>query len=154
MDCSPPGTSVHGDSPGHSTGVGCHALLQEIFPIQGSNPGLPHCWWILCHLSHQESPYIYNFILPIFGCAGTSLLLRLFYSCDEWGPLFLAVCRAPHWGGFSCCRAGLWGTWVSVVGGVLPGLQRAGAVVVARRLSSSAACGVFPDQGLNPCLLH
>ena len=105
VDCGPSGSSVHGDSPDKNIGVGCHALLQEIFPIQGSNPGLPHCWWILCHLSHQESPYIYNFILPIFGCAGTSLLLRLFSSCDEWGPLFLAVCRAPHWGGFSCCGA-------------------------------------------------
>ena len=38
MDCSPPGSSVHGDSPGKNTGVGCHALLQGIFPIQGSNP--------------------------------------------------------------------------------------------------------------------
>ena len=47
MDCSPPGSSVHGDSPGKNTGVGCHALLQEIFPTQGSNPGLPHCRWIL-----------------------------------------------------------------------------------------------------------
>jgi len=28
MDCSPPGPSVHGDSPGNNTGVGCHALLQ------------------------------------------------------------------------------------------------------------------------------
>ena len=28
MDCSPPGSSVHGDSPGKKTGVGCHALLQ------------------------------------------------------------------------------------------------------------------------------
>ena len=28
------------DSPGKNPGVGCHALLQEIFPIQGSNPGL------------------------------------------------------------------------------------------------------------------
>ena len=28
MDCSPPGFSVHGDSPGKNTGVGCHALLQ------------------------------------------------------------------------------------------------------------------------------
>ena len=26
MDCSPPGSSVHGDSPGKNTGVGCHAL--------------------------------------------------------------------------------------------------------------------------------
>ena len=28
MDCSPPGSSVHGDSLGKTTGVGCHALLQ------------------------------------------------------------------------------------------------------------------------------
>ena len=36
-----------------NTGVGCHALLQGIFPTQGSNPGLPHCRQILYHLSHQ-----------------------------------------------------------------------------------------------------
>ena len=29
-----------GISPGKNTGVGCHALLQEIFPIQGLNPAL------------------------------------------------------------------------------------------------------------------
>ena len=27
MDCSQPGSSVHGDSPGKNTGVGCHDLL-------------------------------------------------------------------------------------------------------------------------------
>ena len=43
MDCSLPGSSVHGDPPGKNTGVGCHALLQGIFPTQGSNPGLLHC---------------------------------------------------------------------------------------------------------------
>ena len=32
---------VHGDSPGKNTGVGCHALLQGIFPTQGLNSGLP-----------------------------------------------------------------------------------------------------------------
>ena len=37
---------------GKNTGVGCQALLQEIFPTQGSNPGLLHGRWILCHLSH------------------------------------------------------------------------------------------------------
>ena len=52
-DCRPPGFSVHGDSPSKKTGVGCHAFLQGIFPVQGSNPGLPHCRWILYHLSHQ-----------------------------------------------------------------------------------------------------
>ena len=40
MDCSLPGSSVHGDSPGKNPGVGCHALLQGIFPTQGSNPGI------------------------------------------------------------------------------------------------------------------
>ena len=29
MDCSPPGSSVHWDSPGKNTGVSCHALLQR-----------------------------------------------------------------------------------------------------------------------------
>ena len=43
MDCSPPGSSVHGDSAGKNTGVGCHALFQGIFPTQGSSPGLLHC---------------------------------------------------------------------------------------------------------------
>ena len=45
MDCSLPDSSVHGDSPGKNTGVGCHLLLQGIFPTQGSNPRLlclPH----------------------------------------------------------------------------------------------------------------
>ena len=36
MACSPPGSSVHGGSPGKNTGVTCHALLQGIFPTQGS----------------------------------------------------------------------------------------------------------------------
>ena len=44
------------DSPGKNTGVGCHFLLQGIFPAQGWNPGLPHCRQILYHLSHQGSP--------------------------------------------------------------------------------------------------
>ena len=54
--CSPPGSPIHGDSPGKNTRVGCHALLQGIFPTPGSNPGLPHCRWILYHLSHKRSP--------------------------------------------------------------------------------------------------
>jgi len=56
MDCSLPGSSVHGDSPGKNTGVGCHALLPRFFPTQGSNHCLLHCRQILYHLSHQGSP--------------------------------------------------------------------------------------------------
>ena len=40
---------------GKSSGVGCHFLLQGIFPTQGSNPGLPHCRQTLYHLSHKGS---------------------------------------------------------------------------------------------------
>ena len=56
-DCSPPSSSVRGDSPGRNSGVSCHDLLQGIFPIQGLNPGLLHHFsCILYHLSHQRSP--------------------------------------------------------------------------------------------------
>ena len=58
MDCSPPGSPVHGNSPGKSLGVGCHALLQGIFPTQESNPGLLLYRWILYHLSHQGGPFL------------------------------------------------------------------------------------------------
>ena len=40
MDCSLPDSSVHGDSPGKNTGVGCHSHLQGIFPAQEPNLGL------------------------------------------------------------------------------------------------------------------
>ena len=55
MDCSPPGSSVPGDSPGKKTGLGCHTLLHGIFPTQGSNPGFPHFRWILYHLATREA---------------------------------------------------------------------------------------------------
>ena len=56
-------SSVDGDSPGRNTRVGCHALLQGIFPAQRWNRGLLHCRWILYQLSHQGSPY--SFILKV-----------------------------------------------------------------------------------------
>ena len=43
------------DFPGKSTGVGCHFLLQGIFPTQGLNTGLLHCNQMLYHLGHQGS---------------------------------------------------------------------------------------------------
>ena len=54
MEYSPPGSSVHGDSPGKNTGVGCHALLQGIFPTQGSNPSLLR----LLHWQTGSSPLV------------------------------------------------------------------------------------------------
>ena len=54
MNCSPSGSSVHGDSPGKNTGVGCHALLQGIFPTQGSNL----CLSCLLHWQTDSLPQV------------------------------------------------------------------------------------------------
>ena len=54
-DYSPPSFSVRRDSPGKNTGVGCHALLQGIFPTQGLSLGLSHCRQILHCLDYQGS---------------------------------------------------------------------------------------------------
>ena len=56
VDYSLPGSSVHGESPGKNTGLGCHALLQGIFPTQELNWDLLHYRPILYQLSYQGSP--------------------------------------------------------------------------------------------------
>ena len=69
--------------------------------------------------------------------------------------VFLAACgaslccsaQASHFGDCSCRGAGLQGAQVQW-------LQYTGSGVVGHRLSCSEACGVFPDQGSNPCALH
>ena len=40
--------------------MGSLSLLQGIFPIQGSNPGLPHCRRILYQLSHKAEEAVYQ----------------------------------------------------------------------------------------------
>ena len=70
VDCSPPGSSIHSGSPGKNTGVETleywsHALLQGIFPSQGSNPGLLHCRWILYCLSDS----LKHTYVSIFCCS-------------------------------------------------------------------------------------
>ena len=62
MDCKTARLFCSWDSPGKNTGVGCHALLQGIFPTQGSKPGCPHCRRILYRLSHQGSPWILEWV--------------------------------------------------------------------------------------------
>ena len=48
----PPRLLCPWESPGKNTGVGCHVLLQGIFPIQGSDLAPPHLllWQMLGHL--------------------------------------------------------------------------------------------------------
>ena len=98
MDCSPPGSSVNGDSPGKNTIVGCHDFLHGIFPTQGSNSGLPHQRWILYHLSYQGSPRIldwaaYPFSRGIFLTWKSNLGLLhyrwVLYQLSQQGSMFL-----------------------------------------------------------------
>ena len=53
-DCSPPGSSIHGLLQGKYTGVGCHFLLQRIFPIEGLSPRLLH----LLHWQADSLPLV------------------------------------------------------------------------------------------------
>ena len=92
MNCSLPGSSAHGDSPGKNNGVGRHALLQGIFPTQGSNPSLPNCRWILYHLSHQGNPWILEWVTYPFS-RGSS--------------------RPRHWTGVSCIAGRFFASWAT-----------------------------------------
>ena len=93
VDCSLPGSSVHSDSPGKNTRLGCHALLQGIFPTQGSNPGLPHCRWILYHRSHQGSPRILEWV-AYTRLIKTIIDIFFFWSHIMWS--FLAQGLSPY----------------------------------------------------------
>ena len=56
LGCSPPDSSVHGDSPSKNTKVSSLSLLQGIFLTQESNQGLLHYRWILYQLSYEGTP--------------------------------------------------------------------------------------------------
>ena len=78
------------DSPDKDTGVGCHSLLQGIFPTQGSNPGHPHCRRILYQLCHQGSPKFWLHPPNVRMSPASSLLVRtrpsIFVVGAEQGP--------------------------------------------------------------------
>ena len=56
IDCSPPGSSVHGIVQARVLEWVASHFSRGIFQTQGLNWGLLHCKWILYRLSHQESP--------------------------------------------------------------------------------------------------
>ena len=82
---------------------------------------------------------IYLFIYLFLAVLGLRFCARAFSSCGEWGPLFIAVRRPLT-------------IMASLVGST--GSRCAGSAVVAHGPSCSAARGIFPDQGSNPCPLH
>ena len=86
MDYSPPGFSVHGDSPGKNTGVGCHALLQGIFLTQRSDSGLLQCRRILYQVSYPGSPTYWI----LYWKWRTELL-------SEYKRIFKCIGCSPSW---------------------------------------------------------
>ena len=83
----------HGlNSPGQNTGVGSLSLLQGIFLIQGSNPGLPYCRWILYQLSHKGSPL--NSAYMTFPTGILSWLART--KLDVSLYISIVHCTFPH----------------------------------------------------------
>ena len=101
----PHGLYSQWNSPGQNTGVGSLSLLQGMFPIQGSNPGLPHCERILYQLSHKGCPRILEWVAYPFSREScwprnwtrvSCIAGRFFLLTELLGkPLLL---RGPHMG--------------------------------------------------------
>ena len=79
------------------------------------------------------------FIYLFMAALGLRFCARAFSSCGKWGPLFIAV-RGP--------------LTIAASLVVEHRLQMRRLSSVAHGPSCSAACGIFPDQGSNPCPLH
>ena len=74
-----------GDFPGKNTGMGYYALLQGIFPIQGSNLGLLCCRQTLYCLSHQWNLcFSLSSILKYIQCSPSVILLKTLQSFLCW----------------------------------------------------------------------
>ena len=80
------------DSPGQNTGVSCHSLLQEIYPTQGSNPGLPHCGQMLYRLSHRGQPLFgkdkYHLRKDSLWLSSRYLMIARFSVAHEWENIY------------------------------------------------------------------
>ena len=111
MDCSPPGSSDLGDSPGKNPGVGYHALLQGIFPTQGLNPGFLHCRWILYHLSHQESSRILGWVAYPFYRGSSGSRNRTGVSCIVGGFFTTWSTREAQYRGGWCWESSNYQCW-------------------------------------------
>ena len=85
------------DSPGKNTWVGYHALLQGIFPTQGSNPHLLHCRWILYCCATRKAPIMIQYLLEGTQEIAALFLLSLPCHAHLWTikiALFLCVLGA------------------------------------------------------------
>ena len=86
MDCSPPGSSVPGDSPGKNTGVGCHALLQGSSQPRDWAQVSHTIWQIVYSLSHQRNT-ISGIIQNLSFCAWLIALSIMFSRITHVGAV-------------------------------------------------------------------
>ena len=113
MGCSLIGSSVHGISqmrilafPSENTGVGCHFLVQGIFPTQGSNPHLLNWQEESLLLSHEGSPknriqnwisvwsqFYKNGIIPVHQTQA-SCILHQTWTGDSF-LIYMFQCHSP-----------------------------------------------------------
>ena len=85
------------NSPGQNTRVGSLSLLQGIFLIQGSYPGLPHYRKILYQLSHQGSPRILEWVAYPFSSGSSQPRSLTRVSCIAAGfSTNWAIREAPN----------------------------------------------------------
>ena len=84
------------NSPGQNTAVGNCSLLQGIFPTQGSNPGLPHCRWILYQVSHKGSPRILEWVAYPFSSRSSWSRNQTRVSCIAGGFFTNWATREAH----------------------------------------------------------
>ena len=73
------------NSPGQNTGVGSLPFIQGLFPTQGSNPGLPHCRWILYQLSYKGSPRVLEWVAYPFSSGSSQPRNWTRVSCIKGG---------------------------------------------------------------------
>ena len=115
INCSPPGSSVHGDSPGRNTGVGCHTLLQGMsrLKVKSESKSLSRVWL---------------FAIPWTVVYQASLSME-FSRQEYWSGLpFPSTCYQC---GLSAVRLISWLRWC------LPGFS------IAKLLFSSTFCSLF-----------
>ena len=114
----PQGLYAPWNSPGQNTGVGSLSLLQGVFPTQGSNPGLPHCRWILYQLSYEGNPRILEWVA---------------YPFSRWSFW------PRNWTGVSCIAEGFFTNWA---------IREALAQLASKLFLISGNCVVHRDEML------
>ena len=99
---------VSWSSPGRNTGMGCHSLLQGIFPTQESTGGLLHCRHILYQLSYKGSPILtpkalnsYH-VTQKFYLISNTWIISLTRERDSTWPFPPGCPTSPAWSSCPC----------------------------------------------------